>query len=106
MTIPALAVVTAGANRARFSTPTGRGECPVDLLSVLSDRERQVLASMAAGKSNHGISQQLYLSEKTVETHISSIFSKLGIAADGTVNRRVHAVLHWLSTSTQPHGAL
>jgi DNA-binding NarL/FixJ family response regulator len=65
----------------------------------LTDRERQVLAAMAEGKSNVGIGQELYLSQKTVEAHIGSIFMKLDIPAAGDVNRRVQAVLYWLSAA-------
>lgn len=63
----------------------------------LTDRERAVLAAMAEGKSNSGISQRLYLSPKTVEAHIASIFAKLEMPVEGDTNRRVRAVLRWLN---------
>jgi DNA-binding NarL/FixJ family response regulator len=50
----------------------------VDPMSELTPREREVLALMAEGRSNQGISQTLWLSPKTVETHIRSAFAKLG----------------------------
>jgi DNA-binding NarL/FixJ family response regulator len=51
---------------------------------------------MAEGRSNHGICDALFLSPKTVETHISSIFDKLGLADMRHDNRRVLAVLSFL----------
>jgi DNA-binding NarL/FixJ family response regulator len=65
-------------------------------LDDLTDREREVLAEMAAGHSNASIAQRLYLSGKTVEKHISTIFLKLGLTEETSVNRRVVAVLAWL----------
>lgn len=65
-------------------------------LDELTGREREVLAEMAAGHSNASIAQRLYLSGKTVEKHISTIFLKLGLTEETSVNRRVVAVLAWL----------
>jgi DNA-binding NarL/FixJ family response regulator len=66
-------------------------------LEQLTDRERDVLAAMAEGRSNQGIGRSLYLSERTVETHVSRIFTKLGVAEVGSdENRRVLAVLTYL----------
>ncbi len=62
----------------------------------LSIRERDVLALIAEGLSNAGIAQRLYLSERTVEVHVRSIFGKLGLVDSGEVNRRVGAVLAYL----------
>lgn len=67
-----------------------------ELLHELSDRERDVLTLMAQGRSNNAISRQLVLSLKTVEGHIASVFTKLGLAPEGDDNRRVLAVLTWL----------
>jgi DNA-binding NarL/FixJ family response regulator len=62
-------------------------------LDRLTDRERDVLGLMAQGRSNLAIAQALVLSDKTVETHVGHIFSKLGIEATGQEHRRVLAVL-------------
>jgi DNA-binding NarL/FixJ family response regulator len=62
-------------------------------LDDLSPREREILALMAEGRSNHGICQKLFLSPKTVESHVHSIFLKLGITAAADDHRRVMAVL-------------
>ncbi|MFI1585257.1 LuxR C-terminal-related transcriptional regulator [Embleya sp. NPDC020630] len=65
-------------------------------MSTLSGREREVLVWVAQGRSNAGIAQSLFISEKAVAKHISSIFTKLGLLpADGD-NRRVLAVLAYL----------
>jgi DNA-binding NarL/FixJ family response regulator len=70
-----------------------------DLLNELTDRERDVLTLMAQGRSNNAISRELSLSTKTVEGHIASVFSKLGLVVEGDDNRRVLAVLRWLQPS-------
>lgn len=67
-----------------------------DPIQLLTDREREVLAAMAEGKTNSAIAETLYMSGKTVESHVSSIFSKLGLHTDHDTNRRVLAVLRWL----------
>jgi DNA-binding NarL/FixJ family response regulator len=68
----------------------------VDPLADLTSREREVLALIAEGRSNQGICRTLWLSPKTVETHIRSLFAKLGIAEAPEDNRRVLAVLTYL----------
>ena len=68
-------------------------------LGTLTPRERQVLAEMAQGKSNPAISAALSLSVRAVEKHINAIFSKLLLAEEPDVNRRVKAVLIFLSQS-------
>ena len=65
-------------------------------LSELSQREREILALMAQGKTNAAIAKSLYITEGSVEKHVSSILSKLGIEGDGDTHRRVKAVLHYL----------
>jgi DNA-binding NarL/FixJ family response regulator len=64
----------------------------------LTDRENAVLTLMAEGRSNAAISRQLFLSPKTIEGHIASVFNKLGLAPEAEDNRRVLAVLTWLQT--------
>jgi DNA-binding NarL/FixJ family response regulator len=67
-----------------------------DPLAELTIREREILALMAEGRSNQGICRTLWLSPKTVETHIRGAFAKLGIEAAPEDNRRVLAVLAYL----------
>lgn len=67
---------------------------PIDRLTP---REREVLEQMAQGRNNAGIAQALYLSERAVEKHINSLFSKLGLTEEVDVHRRVKAVLLFLS---------
>jgi DNA-binding NarL/FixJ family response regulator len=66
-------------------------------LSWLTPRESEILAGMAQGRSNAGIAAGLGLSERAVEKHINSIFSKVGLREERDVNRRVKAVLMYLS---------
>jgi DNA-binding NarL/FixJ family response regulator len=65
-------------------------------LDRLSPRERDVLAAMAEGKSNHGIAQTLLVSRAAVEKHVTSIFHKLELDPAQTEHRRVLAVLTYL----------
>jgi DNA-binding NarL/FixJ family response regulator len=62
----------------------------------LNERESAVLRLMAEGRSNLGIAKELFLSARTVETHVTSVFSKLGLATSDTENNRVRAVLEFL----------
>jgi DNA-binding NarL/FixJ family response regulator len=64
-----------------------------DDLDQLSPRELEVLALIAEGRSNRGIGEQLTVELKTVETHVSGVFTKLGLNQDRQENRRVLAVL-------------
>jgi len=64
-----------------------------DLLDHLSSRELEVLALMAEGRSNRAIGEQLTVELKTVESHVSRVFTKLGLSEDRQGNRRVLAVL-------------
>ncbi len=69
---------------------------PGDALFPLSPREREVLAAMAEGSSNLGISQALLMSQASVEKYVTAIFRKLDLAAADTDHRRVLAVLTYL----------
>jgi DNA-binding NarL/FixJ family response regulator len=64
--------------------------------AALSPRERQVLGLMAEGLTNVGIARRLFLNERTVETHVGSILTKLGLLANVEEHRRVLAVLTYL----------
>lgn len=66
-------------------------------LSRLTQRESEVLGEMARGKNNAGIAATLVLTERAVEKHINSIFSKLGLSEEKKIHRRVKAVLLYLS---------
>ena len=68
----------------------------VDPIDELTPREREILALIAEGRSNEGICRTLWLSPKTVETHIRGAFAKLGIKGAPEDNRRVLAVLAYL----------
>ena len=66
-------------------------------MAQLTARESQILAEMAQGKSNSAIAAALYVTERAVEKHTNSIFAKLGLSEEKDVNRRVKAVLVYLS---------
>jgi len=66
-------------------------------LTALSERELEVLAAMAEGLSNAAIAARTYSSERTVEKHINTIFTKLTLPNEPDTNRRVKAVLVYLS---------
>ena len=67
------------------------------LLDRLTPRELEVLGEIAQGRNNAGIASSLVLSERAVEKHINSIFSKLDLAAEDHVHRRVRVVLLYLA---------
>ena len=73
------------------------GRCRVrDPLDALSEREREVLAVMAEGRSNQAICERLFLSPKTVEAYVHNVFTKLDLHPAADANRRVLAVLAYL----------
>jgi DNA-binding NarL/FixJ family response regulator len=69
---------------------------PVSALDELTAREKEVLELMAEGRTNSGIAKRLWLTEKTVESHVRSILMKLGLPANDEDHRRVLAVLAYL----------
>jgi DNA-binding NarL/FixJ family response regulator len=71
-----------------------------DPLEELSPREREVLALMAEGRSNAAVAQRLFVTERAVEKHVTSIFQKLRLPATEEDHRRVLAVLRYLNAST------
>jgi DNA-binding NarL/FixJ family response regulator len=72
-----------------------QGHDPID---DLSERERQVLALMAEGRSNRAIAERLFITERTVEKHVKSILGKLRITGSPDDHRRVLAVLAYLGS--------
>lgn len=72
----------------------------VDPLEGLSPREREVLGLMAEGRSNHGIAQQLVVSDRAVEKHVTNIFGKLNLPAAPDDHRRVLAVLAFVRAAS------
>jgi DNA-binding NarL/FixJ family response regulator len=68
----------------------------VDPLAALTAREREVIALMAEGKSNHGIADALVIGEAAVEKHVTNMFQKLDLGPSSTEHRRVLAVLTYL----------
>jgi DNA-binding NarL/FixJ family response regulator len=69
-----------------------------DALATLTPREREVLALIAAGRSNAAIAETLFISAGVVEKHVASIFGKLGLAPSDNDNRRVIAAIKYLES--------
>lgn len=67
-----------------------------DRLTALTEREQEVLGLMAGGRSNQAIARSMVVNERTVETYVAAIFSKLQLAPEPDNHRRVLAVLAWL----------
>jgi DNA-binding NarL/FixJ family response regulator len=74
-------------------------------LASLTPREREVLALMAEGRTNRGIARRLWLTERTIETHVSSIIAKLRLADGDEDHRRVLAVLAYLDPAAGARAA-
>lgn len=70
---------------------------PRSKLTRLTEREMEVLGEVASGKSNSAIAESLFLSERAIEKHINSIFTKLDLLPERETNRRVAAVLLFLA---------
>ncbi|MGH3171337.1 MAG: response regulator [Trebonia sp.] len=68
-------------------------------MDMLNERELVVLRHMAEGRSNLGIAKELFLSSRTIETHVTSVFTKLGLTQSDTENNRVRAVLAFLRSA-------
>jgi DNA-binding CsgD family transcriptional regulator len=75
-------------------------ERPLPQLPELTPRELEVLALIAEGRTDRGIAKELFVTPKTVEAHVRSIFRKLALPADSTENRRVHAALTYVRART------
>lgn len=79
---------------ALVQSSAGKARSP---LEALTTREREILSEMAQGKNNAGIAATLFVTDRAVEKHINSIFSKLGLSEEQDVHRRVKAVLLFLA---------
>jgi len=80
-----------------------RAERPLPNLEQLTTRELEVLALVAEGWTDRGIARELFVTPKTVEAHVRSIFRKLDLPTESTQNRRVHAALTFMRART-PNG--
>ncbi len=67
-------------------------------IDLLTEREREVLSLVAQGHSNAGVASALFLSDRTVEAHLRTVFTKLDLVDVGTTNRRVRAVIAFLDS--------
>lgn len=76
---------------------SARAKAAESPLARLTPREREILGEMAQGRNNASVAASLFLTERAVEKHINSIFSKLGLSEEKDVHRRVKAVLLFLS---------
>lgn len=72
---------------------------PESPLGRLTEREMEVMSEVAKGKTNSAIAETLFLSERSIEKHINSIFTKLDLLPEKETNRRVRAVLMFLADS-------
>ena len=89
-----------GGTRIGLNAPSAWTRLHQPPLARLTPRERHVLALMAQGRTDRGISEELFVTRKTVEAHVRSILRKLDLPCDAGENRRVHAVLPYLRVLT------
>jgi DNA-binding NarL/FixJ family response regulator len=80
----------------------GKSAETTSVLNGLTERELEVLAELARGRSNTATAKALFMSERAVEKHVGSVFTKLGILHESDVNRRVMAVLAFLEATGRP----
>ena len=73
---------------------------PEPAFGSLTEREREVLGLIAEGRSNSAVAARLWMTERTVETHVRHIFTKLGLYDSDDDHRRVLAVLSYLRNSS------
>lgn len=71
-------------------------------LEALTPRQREILAVVAAGRSNLAIARHFGVTQRAVEKHVNEIFGRLGIANDESISRRVHATLLFLAEDDAP----
>jgi DNA-binding NarL/FixJ family response regulator/class 3 adenylate cyclase len=83
---------------ALMARPTASSRAESDAVAQLSEREREVLGLMAEGLSNVGIAERLVVSQRTVESHVASILTKLGLPPERQDDRRVLAVVRYLES--------
>ena len=81
-----------------MNQPSSAADPDASGLEQLTASERRVAELAAEGRSNPEIAQALFVTRKTVETHVNAIFGKLGLQPTTDDNRRVRAVLTWLQT--------
>jgi DNA-binding NarL/FixJ family response regulator len=75
----------------------GRSKDKPSILERLTEREKEVLSAMAEGGNNAAIGDALFISPRSVEKHINSIFTKLDLSQTDDIHRRVRAVLLYLA---------
>lgn len=94
--VSALGELQGGPGGGVGSEQTTRVAAMADRLADLTLREHEILALMATGDNNRAIERELWVSARTVESHVRSIFLKLDLDPHGTIHRRVAAVLAYL----------
>ena len=91
-----------GVGRSLIDRRTGAATAPEPPAEVrqqlrrLTEREREVLALVAEGRSNKGVALQLFVTERSIEAHLTQIFAKLGLSGSNLQHRRVLAVATFL----------